>query len=258
MISIFYSAIGYRHAIKSMVIKDLKDKYVDSRLGALWAVINPILTILAVNFVFTKIMKTDIRYYPVMVLSALLPWIFFSNSISEAATSMRKNSGMLGQFTIPRDLIPLSVVLSNLTVFLLGFFIMMPLFIIVNAGIARYLFLIPLLIFLHMIFTLGVSVLFSVVNIYFKDLSQLLNIGLMFLFWMTPIFYPIGMIPEDYQWIIFANPGACYIVIYRSLLYEGSAGSPHMWFAATAFALIALIAGYSIFVKKEQDILKNI
>lgn len=250
--------ITHRHTLKNIVIKELKDKYVDSRLGIVWAVLNPILTMLAINFVFTKVMKTDIRYYPLMVLSVFLPWIFFAGSVCEATTSIKRNSGILGQFTIPRDIIPVSVVLSNFVVFLIGLVIVIPVFIIFNPEILRYLFLLPLIIFLHLIFVLGISILFSAVNVYFTDLSHLLNIGFMFLFWMTPIFYPLDMIPKDYQWIIFVNPGACYVIIYRSLLYYGSAGRACMWFLAAGFALASLAAGYTVFAKKESDILKRV
>ena len=249
--------ILYRHILKGLIAKDLKDKYVNSRLGIIWAVVNPVLTMLAISFVFTKVMKTDIRHYPLMVLSVFLPWIFFNSSISESTTSIKRNFGMLSQFIFPRDIIPVSVVLSNFTVFLIGFTIMMPVFITFNIEILRYLFLVPLIMFLHLIFILGISILFSVVNIYFTDLSQLLNIGLMFLFWMTPIFYPVAMIPKDYQWIIFVNPGACYVVIYRALLYDGSAGTMCMWLLAASFALISLMAGYVVFTKKESDMLKH-
>ena len=96
----FYSTIRHRHVLKGMVIKDLKDKYVDSKLGVIWAFINPILTILAITFVFTKVIRTDIRHYPLMVLSVFLPWVFFSSSISESTTSIKRNAGMLGQFTV--------------------------------------------------------------------------------------------------------------------------------------------------------------
>jgi ABC-type polysaccharide/polyol phosphate export permease len=258
MIIWFRNVLTHRHILRSMVVKDLKDKYVDSVLGIIWALINPVLTILAISFVFTKVLKTDISHYPLMVLSGLLPWIFFVGSICESATSMKKNTGMLSQFVFPRDMIPASVVLSNFTIFLLGLAIMLPVFIAFNVTIVKYLFLVPLIMFLHLVFTLGTSILFSVAGIYFKDLPHLLNIVLMFLFWMTPIFYPMEMIPENYRWIVSFNPGACYVIIYRSLLYDGSTGRLYMWCLSAGFALVSLIAGYLLFAKKGSDILKHI
>lgn len=250
--------LAQRQITKAMTIKNLKDKYIGSTLGISWAIINPVLIMLAITFVFTYIMKTEIKYFPLLILSTLLPWFFFINSICESTNSMKKNLDVLSQFIILRENIPISIVLANFINFLFGFIVIMPIFIIFNTKIIKYLLLLPLIMFLHLSFTLGVSVLFSIVNVYFKDLSHLLNIGVMFLFWMTPIFYPLEMIPKSYRWIITANPGTCYVVIYRALLYYGSTGGIYMWLLAGGFALISIIIGYSLFVKKEADILKHI
>ena len=250
--------IAQRQIIKGMVVKNLKEKYVGSTLGISWAIINPVLIMFVVNFVFIQIMKTEIKHFPLFILSVLLPWFFFINSICESATSMRQNINMLSQFIIPREIIPLSVTLANFINFLFGFTVMLPLFIIFNPGIIKYLFLLPLIMFLHFCFTLGISILFSIVNVYFKDLTHLLNIGVMFLFWMTPIFYSPEIIPQSYRWIIIANPAACYIIIYRALLYHASSGGIYMWLLSAGFALISIITGYALFVKKEADVLKYI
>lgn len=250
--------IAQRQIIKSMVIKNLKDKYVGSTLGISWAIINPVLIMLAVTFVFTQIMKTGMKHFPLLVLSALLPWFFFINSICESTTSMKQNVDMLSQFIIPREIIPISIVLANFINFLFGFIVMMPIFIVFNTEIIRYLLLLPFVMLLHFVFTLGISILFSIVNVYFKDLFQFLNVGVMFLFWTTPIFYLLEIIPQSFRWIIMANPGTCYVVLYRSLLYHASGGSVYMWLLAVGFALISIIGGYSLFIKKEKDILKYI
>lgn len=254
----FRKIIRQRHIIKSMAIKNLKDKYVGSMLGISWAIINPVLITLVVTFVFAHIMKSEIRHFPLFVLSVLLPWFFFINSICESTNSIRQNLDILNQFVMPKEIIPISVVLANFINFLLGFIIMMPIFIIFNIEITKYLFLIPLIMFLHFIFTLGIAMLFSIVNVYFRDLSQLLNVGVMFLFWATPIFYPLEMLPQNSRWIIIINPATCYVVIYRALLYHASGDGIYMWLLAIGFALISIIGGYTLFIGKEDDILKHI
>lgn len=258
LIDRFKKIIAQGQIVKSMVVKNLKDKYVGSTLGILWAIINPVLIMFAVTFVFTQIMKTEIKHFPLFILSALLPWFFFINSICESATSMKQNVNMLSQFIIPREIIPLSIALANFVNFLFGFIVMLPVFIIFNPEIIKYLFLLPLIMFLHFSFTLGVSILFSIINVYFKDLPHLLNIGVMFLFWMTPIFYPLEIVPQSYRWIIIANPAAYYVLIYRALLYYASGGEIYMWLLSAGFAFISIITGYILFVKKEAGILKYI
>jgi lipopolysaccharide transport system permease protein len=256
LIDRFKKIIAERQIIIGMVIKNLRSKYIDSMSGILWAFINPLLIMLVITFVFSKIMKTDMKHFPLLVLSALLPWNFFSNSITESATSISSNINILRQFVMLKETIPLSVVIANLINLSFGFVIILPVFIIFNMGIIRYLIFLPLIMLLHFIFTLGISMALSIINVYFKDLSQLLGTVLMFLFWLTPVFYPIDMIPHEYHWFIIANPGSCYIVIYRALLYQGSGGGAFMWLLAIGFAFISIISGYFLFIKKEQEILK--
>lgn len=250
--------LSQRQIIKSMASRNLKDKYVGSSLGIFWSILNPLLIMLVVSFVFSRILQTNVRHFPLLVLSALLPWFFFINSICESTTSMKRNIDMMSQFTLSREIIPVSIVLANFVNFLFGFIIVLPVFIFFNTEITRYIVLVPLVMVLHLVFTMGVSILFSIVNVYFKDLAQLLNVGVMFLFWLTPIFYSLEMIPGQYRWIIMANPGTCYVVIYRSLLYEASTGSVSMWFLAGVFSLISIIGGYIIFIRNEKDILKYV
>ncbi|MFC1667670.1 ABC transporter permease [Candidatus Omnitrophota bacterium] len=250
--------IKQRQILKSMVVNNLRGKYIGSALGISWAVINPLLMMAAVSFVFTQIAKTKIPYYPLMALSALLPWFFFINSICESTNSMRGNADMLRQFVLPKEVIPISIVFTDFVIFLLGFLFVLPIFVLFNTAIVKCLTLLPLLMFLHLLFTLGVSMLFSIVNIYLRDLSQFLSIGIMFLFWMTPIFYPLEAVPENYRWIIMANPGTSYMILYRSLLYHASFGEIRMWLFAIGFALTSITGAYIFFASREADILKHI
>jgi len=248
----------YRHTLWNMSVSQLKAKYSGSILGISWAIINPLLITLAVTFIFTQVMKTEIRCFSLFVLSVLLPWFFFASAISESATAMKQNIGMLRQFTIPKEIIPISMVTSNLLNFLFGFIVMLPFFAIFNLSIIKFLWLLPAVIFLHYIFTLGVCLLFSVANVYFQDLAQILNVGLMFLFWVTPVFYSVESIPLKWQWVILMNPVTCYVSIYRSLLYAGNSGSLFIWFLCFAFAFLSITSGFFFFYRKESDILKHI
>jgi len=244
--------------IKSMVLRSQKDKYGGTGLGILWSVINPILIALVITLVFTFVMKAEIKHYPLFVLSGLLPWFFFANSISESTNSMRQNMDVLNRFVMPKEAVPLSLVLSNFINFVIGFIIILPVFVLFNPKIAFHLLLLPVIMFLFFFFTLGAALGFSVLTLYCRDLSQLVSVGTMFLFWITPIFYDLKIVPLKYQWIIYLNPVFSYTAIYQSLLYEGSFGAPRLWSGAVFFSLIGLFGGYAIFLKKEDEILKNI
>ncbi len=244
--------------IKSMVLRNQKDKYGGTGLGILWSVINPVLIALVITFVFTFVMKTEIKNYPLFVLSGLLPWFFFVNSITESTNSMRQNLDVLNRFAMPKEAVPLSLVLSNFINFVIGFIIILPVFVLFKPQITPYLFLLPVLMFLFFVFTLGVSLGFSVLTLYCKDLSQLVNVGTMFLFWITPIFYDLEAVPLKYHWIIYINPVFNYASIYQSLLYKGDSGSLHLWLGSAFFSVMGLFIGYIFFLKKENEILKHI
>jgi ABC-2 type transport system permease protein len=241
-----------------MSLKQLEAKYSGSFLGIFWAIINPLLIMLIVSFIFSQMMKTEIKNFSLFILSALMPWFFFINSICESTTSVKQNADLLRQFMLPREIIPISVVLSNFINFLFGFMLLLPIFVLFNIKIIGYLLLLPLVTCLYFLFTLGISLLFSITNVYFRDLAQLLNVGTMFLFWLTPVFYPLQFIPQKLRWIIVANPVTCYVSIYRSLLYQGSGGGIFMWLLAVAFALLSITSGYLLFIKKEDEVLKYI
>jgi lipopolysaccharide transport system permease protein len=248
----------YRHSLWNMAMAQVNTRYAGSIMGISWAVITPLLIMLIVSFVFTQVIKTEIKDFPLFILSALIPWFFFTNSITEATVSIKNSRDVLNQFIFVREIIPMAVVLANLINFLFGFIVVLPIFIISNAGIIRYFYLLPVIMFLYFVFTLGISLLFSIINVYLKDLAVLLNVGIMFLFWATPIFYPFETVPQNYRWIAFANPATSYIVIFRDLLYSASSGPKHMWLIASVFAAISIISGYALFIKKEKDILKYI
>ncbi len=248
--------IARRDIIKSMIIKNLSDKYCGSFLGISWALLTPLLIMMVVAFVFTHIIKMQIERFPLFVLSALLPWFFFVNSICESTGSLRQNSNLIKQFVLPREIIPLSVVMAHFMNFFFGFIVLLPVFILASPAIVKCVFYLPLLLLCYLMFALGVSLLFSVIDVYFRDLAQMLNVGIMFWFWMTPIFYPLEMVPSAYRWLLVANPGTCYIVLFRSLLFHSQPGSFFMWLLAFGFAVLSFTVGATVFIRKEKDLVK--
>ncbi len=239
-----------------MVLRSLREKYVGSFLGVFWSLINPALIMLAVAFVFTQVLKSGVERFPLFVLSALLPWFFFSNSLAESSVCLSRSSDLLNRFTINREIIPLSVVLANFVNFLAGFLLLLPVFAFFNPESMKFFLLLPLVMALHVLFTCGVSLALCVGGAYCKDLTQFLNVGLMFLFWMTPIFYPLEAVPEGYQGMILANPATYFVVIYRHLLYGASFPAASLWWLAAVSSAAAFAAGYALFIAKEDEISK--
>jgi len=247
-----------RQILKTLVVKELKAKYVGSALGVFWAIINPLLLMIVISFVFTKIMKIEIESFPLFVLCAILPWMFFSSALSESSVSLINNAQFLKQFTIPREFLPIGSVLANFLNFLFGLALMIPVFAIFRKEIIPFILALPIPLFSHLIFTLGIALILSFTNIYFRDVGQLLGIGLMFWFWITPIFYSFELIPLKYRWVCAFNPMTIYINMYRDILFNAKMPSLIVIIKAYFISLSFFLLCYFAFIKKETSFIKRI
>jgi len=248
----------YRNILKELTVKNLKTKYSGSMLGIWWAIITPLILAISINFVFSVVFNISIKNFALFALSGILPWIFFSNALFETTDSFLVNSQILKQAVFPIEFIPLSSILSNFLSFLLGLSVLLPLFIIFNLKVLLMLPLLFLIFLLHLLFLSGLGFLFSVLNVFLRDVSCFLSIGLMIWFWLTPIFYPIEFLRFPYRWICLFNPLTYYIISYQKALFKGEFLSFSDIFIILFISLLSFIGGYSFFIKKEKLLLKRI
>lgn len=241
-----------------MALGQLKAKYAASILGISWAIINPLLIMFVISFIFTQILKTEIKNYPIFILAGILPWMFFSNTLTEASTSIISQKNILRQFSLPREILPLSSMLSNFLNFLIGWLIIFPLFVFFNPKILMFLPFLIVVLLLHFVFVCGLGLLFSVLNVFFRDVNHLLGALLMFWFWITPVFYSLDMIPGQFHWIFNINPMTSYIIFYRDVVFEGFIPAPSIWISIILWAIFSCILGFWIFSQFESKILKQI
>lgn len=241
-----------------MAFKELKAKYTGSVLGIWWAVVIPLLIMGAVSFVFTKVMKIDIANFPLFCLAGILPWFFFSVSLSESASCLLRSAPLLRQFSFPPQFIPVSSVLANFINFIFGLICILPIFIAFKIKIIPVLSFLLLIAVLHLLFTLGVALFLSCLNVFLRDVTHLLGVVLMFWFWVTPVFYSVDMVPESYRWICTLNPMAVFITAYRDILFY--ARPPGLGAISSAFiiSLGVFLLGDAVFAKYESAFMKRI
>lgn len=248
----------YRHTLWKMAISQLKIKYSNSILGISWAVINPLLIMSAITFVFTAVFKVAIKNFSLFALSGILPWMFFSNALTEATASIVSQQSILRQFNLPKEIIPLSSILSNFINFILGWLIIYPLFIFFNYKIILLLPLLIIVLLLNLLFSFGWGLAFAVLNVLYRDVSHLLGILLMFWFWITPIFYSLDMVPARFSWICNFNPLAPFIVYYREVIFYNNVPSFLIFIEIFFWTVFSLIFGWLFFSHFESKILKQI
>ncbi len=264
MIANIRKLFSYRELIVSLTKKELKVKYRGSVLGFFWSLLNPILTMLVYTFVFSIVLRGGIKEFAIFLICALLPFNFLSNSVNYGASSIIANSNLVNKIYFPREIIPLSIIFSNLVNF---FFELAALFIVL--GIMGYkfymfLYLLPVLIFIQFFLVVGMTLLVSALNVFFRDLQHLITIIMMVWFFGTPIIYPLSMVPERFQFIIKINPMTIYSAYYRNIFYyikysEG-AGFPLLWETLSALGITLLIffIGYFVFKKLEPRFAEEI
>ncbi len=248
----------HRRALWDMTARELKAKYAGSRLGLWWAVITPLLLAVSINFVFTKVFKLDTLNYTLFVLAGIIPWFFLANSLMEATDSFITRSALLRQAIFPREFIPLASILANFLSFLIGFFLLLPLFIILNAKVIPFIIVLFPVIILQLFFVLGLGLLFSCINVFFRDMSHFLSTAFMVWFWVTPIFYSLDTLPFPFRAVCLLNPMSYYVVLFQAFLFE--AKFPNLsWIVAAFFiSLVTFFVGYLVFIKQEAKLLKRI
>lgn len=247
-----------RHALWSLSVAQLKSRYAGTALGFFWAIINPLLMMFAITFVFTQVFKTEKEHYAFFVLSGIIPWMFFSNVLSESAVSILNQQNIMRQFSFPVAVLPLASVNTNFLNFLLSWVVMYPIFLIFNHKIVLVAYLLPLIFLLHLGLVTGFGLALSVLNVFFRDIGQLLNVVLMFWFWVTPVFYSLEMIPAPFLWIYNINPMTPYIAFYQKVIFEGVIPGPTVFIQVFLYALASVCLGMAIFKKFEPGILKKI
>jgi len=256
---------SYRELLISLTRKELKVKYRGSALGFFWSLLNPILTMLVYSFVFSIVLRAGIQEFGIFLICALLPFNFLSNSVNYGTGSIISNSNLVNKIYFPREILPLSIVFSNLINFLLE---LVALFIVLAfMGYKFYLFLyiLPVLIFIQFFLVVGMTLLVSALNVFFRDLQHLITIVMMVWFFGTPIIYPLSMVPERFQPLLkFINPMTIYVTYYRNIFYytkysEG-AGFPSVveTIAALGISLLIFFIGYFVFKKLEYRFAEEI
>jgi lipopolysaccharide transport system permease protein len=252
MTELIRESYRYRELIWALALKELKVRYKRSFLGFLWALLNPMLLMLVLTAVFSTIMRMNIPHYAIFLLSMLLPWTFFSQSVSYAVESIVGNGDLIKKVRIAKLVFPVAALASNMINLLLS---LIPLALSVVA--MRHDFhltwiYLPVPILALTIFTLGASFFFAALNVYYRDVAHILQVVLQVWFYVTPIIYDVNFFPAEYRWIFKLNPLIYVLNGFRLSVYYGFL--PHLQSVLASFicGFIALGLGFAIF-RRYQD-----
>ncbi|NUW73834.1 ABC transporter permease [Vibrio mediterranei] len=257
MLSFFKNIWNYRYYIVSSIKTDYKTRYARSRLGLLWAVLQPLAMVLVYAFILSNILTAKLpgvvtQYaYPIYILSGIVAWTLFSEIVNRILTVFIDNASLIKKMSFPKIALPIVVTGSSLVNYVLFLVLAFSVFFILGHHAYRYLYWLPALTTILLLFSIGFGLLFGLLNVFIRDVGQIVTILLQFWFWFTPIVYMISIIPHQYQYVIYLNPLTGIIQGYQDvLLYDRS---PNLSMLLYPSILSVLLFSLAIYVYKKAS-----
>ena len=244
---------SYREMIFSLVRKELRGRYKGSVLGFLWTFINPLLQLLVYTLVFSVIMRMGIDRYYLFLFVALIPWIFFSASLTGGSGSILASKDMVKKIYFPREIMPISYVTSAFVNMLLSFVVIFVVVLVSGMGVNPVALLyLPVIMLVEYVLALGIALLASALTVYFRDLEYILGIIAMAWQFLTPVMYSSDLVPKKLLPIWKLNPMTPVIEAYRQILYYKEVPHLDTLLNASILGVVTLVVGYVVFRKLQK------
>ena len=248
----------YRTMIASLVKRDLRGRYKGSALGFAWTFLNPLLQLGVYTLVFSVIMRNGIEDYYLFLFVALVPWLFFSVSVSVGATCIITQKNMVEKIYFPREVLPISFVTAQLVNMLLSFVVVLGVLLFSGKGLSSALIYLPIIVIVEYLLALGIAMIVCAVTVYFRDLEYLLGIITMVWQFLSPVLYSINDVPERLRPIFMANPMSPVITAYRDILYYKNAPQLQTLLSACVMGVIFLVFGWILFGQLQKHFVEEL
>lgn len=215
----FRDLYKYRALISALVVRGLRARYRGSVLGFFWTFLNPLLLMLVYLLVFSTVMKIGIKNYSVFLFAGLLPWTWFATALTDGVGSIVSGSNLITKVLFPPQVLPTVSVLINMMNYIFTLPLLL-LFLFISKMPLGFPFLaiIPVIL-IQLVLTMGATLIVAAVNVYFRDLQQIVANFLMLGFFVTPILYPLSQVPEKVRFIFYLNPMTVLFRSYQWIFY---------------------------------------
>ncbi len=259
MKNLFSSIWSYRFFIISSIITEFRSRFIRSKFGGLWMILHPLALVLIYAFILSQIMTSKLpgvetKYsYPIYILSGMVGWTLFSEIIGKSLTIFIDNGNLLKKISFPKLTLPLIVVGSAIINFILLFIMMFIVFGFLGHLPYHAFYWIPLLVIITVSLAIGIGLFMGIINVFMRDVGQVMAIVLQFWFWLTPIVYMPSIIPEKYHALLMLNPMSGIIMAYQNILLYDKSPDFDLLIYPSIFALLSMILAIVIFKKANED-----
>lgn len=254
MIANFKKLWQYRELLISLTLREVKARYKQSIIGIGWAVLQPFLLMVVFTIVFTKFARisTNGIPYPIFAYSALLPWTFFAASLSFAIPSIVANINLVTKTYFPREIFPIAAVGACAIDFLVASIIFVIMLIVYQVSITLKVLLIPLVLLIQILLTLGLSFVGAAVNVYYRDVRHIIPIGLQIWMFLSPVIYSTDMVPQNLKIYFYLNPLSGIIEAYRNILLLDRFPEATSFGISFLISIVIFTVSYRFFKQQEM------
>lgn len=257
--NIFKELYDYRTMIGSLVKREIRGKYKGSVLGIFWAFLSPLLQLFVYTIVFSIIMRAGIEKYYLFLFVAMIPWIFFSESVARGSTSIIENKEMVKKIYFPRQVLPIATVTSAFVNMLIGMSVVLVVVAIAKPGIkvGLLIYFIPIF-FAEYLLSLGMCLIVSAITVYLKDIQFFIGILMMAWQFLSPVMYSIDMVPEELRAVFMCNPMTPVLLSVRDVLYYQQTPKLNNLLMTVAWGIVAVVFGWALFSKLQKRFVEEL
>lgn len=244
----------FRNVLRQLVRQQLILRYRRTVFGYLWTLLNPLLMMSVTAIVFSTIFKIDLKTYAIFLFAGMIPFTYFSLSVTQSGQSLIGNEGLIKKIYIPKLLFPVGISFALLIDSALTAATLFIIILAIGGKLTFALLFIPIAYILLFFFTFGIALILTISTVYFRDLQHVIGILMQALLFLTPIFYKPESLKGKVAWVITLNPLTQFVELFRAPIYLGVLPATAVVLQATLLAALSLVVGFWFFRRHEHHV----